>query len=114
MPLLSIRTNASIEDSAKQQILGRVSGRVAELLGKPEQYVMVVLEADVLMLFGGSSDPAACLNLKSLGLPVERTGDLSAALCDLMHHELNIDPSRVYIGFSSPDRSMWGWNGRTF
>ncbi len=114
MPYLSIQTSVSIEDGEKQRLLGRVSARVAELLGKPEQYVMVTLEADTSMLFGGSSEPAAYLRLKSLGLPAERTAEFSEVFCSLLENELHINPSRVYIGFSSPDRSMWGWNGKTF
>jgi len=114
MPYLSIQTSVNLGDAEKQSLLASASRSVADMLGKPEGYVMVTLHSGLSMMFAGSNEPAAYLDLKSLGLPAERTAELSAALCDLMRNELGIDSSRIYIGFVSPDRFMWGWNGKTF
>ena len=66
MPLLQINTNISIDDSAA---LAKDASRiVAGMLGKPENYVMVIVNADTSLVFGGSEEPAAHLKLKSLGL----------------------------------------------
>jgi hypothetical protein len=66
------------------------------------------------MLFGGDDAPLAYLELKSIGLPEERSNEFSAALCRLMQTQLDIAPERVYIEFSGPARHLWGWNQTTF
>ncbi|NBC49086.1 MAG: hypothetical protein GVY22_14120 [Gammaproteobacteria bacterium] len=114
MPTLIIKTNAPIETTATESIIKRASARVAELLGKPERYVMVILEPTPTMCFGGETTPLAFLELKSLGLPEDRTSALSAALCELLHETLEIPSSRVYIEFASPPRHLFGFDGRTF
>ena len=55
-----------------------------------------------------------CLELKSIGLPQDRTTELSKALCKLVHDEFGVRPDRVYIEFADAPRTMWGWNGGTF
>ena len=114
MPLLKIQTNQTIAPERQQTLLRAASQRVAALLGKPERYVMIALERNDALLFGGSDAPLAYLELKSIGLPTARTAELSAALCALVQQELGIDSDRIYIEFANATGSMWGWNGGTF
>ena len=114
MPLLKIQTNVAVEAHRGDQLMKTASEQVATLLGKPEGLVMVVLETDVQMLFGGTPEPLAYLELKSIGLPQQQTGELSAQLCRLVSGELAVPAERVYIEFADAARSMWGWNGKTF
>lgn len=114
MPLLTITTNQAFEAARADELLVEVSSAVADMLGKPERYVMVRLEYNPLMLFGGSEAPLAYLELKSIGLPGDRTADFSDTLCDLMEQQLDIPSERVYIEFSDAERHLWGWNGATF
>jgi len=114
MPLLRIESNRELTREQSNQLLQRVSAKVAEILGKPERYVMVSLEQNPNMLFGGSTSPLAYLEFKSIGLPEERTAELSAALCHLIWDTLEIPEERVYIEFADAERHMWGWNGGTF
>ncbi len=114
MPLLSIRTNVRLEAGEREKTLAEASRAVADMLGKPESYVMVYLEDDASLSFAGSREPAAWLELKSLGLPESETARFSQALCALAQERLGVAPSRTYIEFSSPARHMWGWDGRTF
>lgn len=114
MPYLHIQTNRPIPEGTHQDLLHKASRLVAEQLGKPERYVMVALAPPVPMLFAGDDEPAAYLELKSIGLPRDHTPALSAALCDLLEESLAISPGRVYIEFSDAPRTMWGWDGGTF
>ncbi len=114
MPYLSIQTNISINKADTSPLLRKASQLTAEQLGKPESYVMVSLRPPVPMLFAGSDAPAAYLELKSIGLPDDKTRPLSQALCQLIQQELGIEKDRIYIEFSSADRNMWGWDGATF
>lgn len=113
MPLLKIQTNFDLDASQQQTLLAQASQRVAEALGKPERYVMVAMQPQAPMLFAGTDDPLAYLELKSIGLPETKTAELSAMLCNLMAG-FNIPADRVYIEFADAPRKMWGWNGGTF
>jgi phenylpyruvate tautomerase len=114
MPYLVVKTNVDISDADKQTLLTDLSAVAAEELGKPERYVMVAIEDNASMLFAGSDAPLAYLEMKSIGLPEDITGDLSKALCNLVHRQLHIDKDRIYIEFADAPRKMWGWNGGTF
>ena len=114
MPYLMVQTNKEIEKGAGKSFITKASATVSKQLGKPEIYVMVSLQPPAPMIFSGSSEPAAYLELKSIGLPASATTGLSAALCDLVSEELSIGKDRIYIEFANAERNMWGWNGATF
>lgn len=114
MPLLKIQTNKAVDTATAKTLVGDASAAVADLLGKPERYVMVSLEHNPAMLFGGSDDPLAYLELKSIGLPESRTADLSRNLAELLNEALDLPADRIYIEFADAPRNMWGWNGSTF
>ena len=112
MPVLQITTNVTIEnvdDLAKQ-----TSSLVADILGKPESYVMVSLNGAADLIFAGTSDPCAHLMLKSLGLPESETRAYSEKLCSFIEQQLGVSPARIYIEFINPERHMFGWDNRTF
>lgn len=114
MPLLVINTNQTLSSEQQTELLKTASSTVAQALGKPEQYVMIQLSQQQRMLFAGDDAPLAYLELKSLGLPEENTGQLSSTLCELIQQQLAIPVDRIYIEFSNAERHMWGWNKRTF
>jgi phenylpyruvate tautomerase len=114
MPLLSVATNTDIAAEARDGFVASASQLTAELLGKPERYVMVHLQPGQAMRFAGSADPLAYCELKSIGLPVERTAEFSRGLSELIQQQLSIPIDRIYIEFSNAERNMWGWNGATF
>ena len=114
MPYLKITTSQSVDAKARQRLLSTASKAVATELGKPEQYMMVSLEAAVPMLFGGTEEPSAFLELRGIGLPEAQTAKLSAVLCGLMGSGLGVRKERVYINFADVSPNLWGWNGETF
>jgi phenylpyruvate tautomerase PptA (4-oxalocrotonate tautomerase family) len=114
MPTLKIQTNVEIPAERRKVVLEAASSTVAELLGKPESYVMVILETGRDMIFAADPAPLAYLELKSLGLPEDDTPVLSAALCGFMEKHFGVMPGRVYVEFTSPPRHLFGWNAKTF
>ena len=114
MPLLSVETNALVSEEQQRSFIKAASQTVAEILGKPESYVMVKLTQNQNMLFAGNDDALAHLKLKSLGLPEDKTQQYSASLCEIVNQHLNVNTDRIYIEFSNPPRHMWGWNKTTF
>lgn len=114
MPLLRIQTNCALDADLQRELPQRASQAVARLLGKPERYVMVTVEHNPAMLFAGSDAPLAYLELKSIGLPTAKTGELSKGLCALVAQQLGVSPDRIYIEFANAAANLWGWDGGTF
>ncbi|MET0066419.1 MAG: phenylpyruvate tautomerase MIF-related protein [Candidatus Thiodiazotropha sp.] len=114
MPLLNITTNQSLEPERQTDRIRQASAMVAKMLGKPERYVMINLIGNSNLSFGGNFEPLAYLELKSIGLPAERTREFSETLCGFMEEAFGIPPERVYIEFSDAQRHLWGWNSGTF
>jgi len=112
MPLLEIATNTAIDDNF--DVAKKASKLTADILNKPENYVMVKVQDKQTLIFAGSNKPAAYVQLKSLNLPEDKTADYSASLCSFINTELNTECARIYIEFVNPERHMWGWNGKTF
>lgn len=114
MPYLKIQINRSLPQDQAQRVVTLASQRIAKELNKPESYVMVALNDNQNMLFAGSDEPAAYLELKSIGLPSVAIRPLSKVLSSLLQEQAGIDPARVYIEFTDIKGSAWGWNGGTF
>ncbi|AFJ03588.1 putative ATLS1-like light-inducible protein [Methylophaga frappieri] len=111
MPYLNITTNQSVTD--ENALLKAASKTVASASGKPESYVMIRLNHNVAMSFAGSTDPAAILDYRSLGLPADRKA-FSDALCTLIEQQIGVSGSRTYISMTDSERQNWGWDHSTF
>jgi len=111
MPYLNIVTNQTVQDESA--LLKAASQTVSKASGKPENYVMVAVEAKANMLMGGSDAPTAFLDYRALGLPADRTA-FSDALCNLITEQLGIAGDRIYISMTDSERQNWGWNHSTF
>ncbi|HWA84782.1 MAG TPA: phenylpyruvate tautomerase MIF-related protein [Opitutus sp.] len=114
MPYLKIETNLPLNPAARRNIMQSASSLVATELEKPESFVMIALQPDTPMLFAGSDEPVAFLELKSIGLPGRKTKALSRVLCALIEDHLGIPKDRVYVKFIDAQHSMWGWKGDVF
>jgi phenylpyruvate tautomerase PptA (4-oxalocrotonate tautomerase family) len=93
-------------------LLKVLSSTLAEQTGKPEAYVMTLLETAVPMTFAGSSEPCAYVEIKSIG--ALKPPAMTAAFCNLIREHTGIPADRIYVAFEDVRASSWGWNGRTF
>jgi hypothetical protein len=114
MPYLSIETNQTVEASAVRKLMLEASAFVAGLLGKPESYVMISIKPEMPLSFGGTTDPAAFVRLKSIGLPADRCAQLAEQMCTFLDRKLQVPGDRVFIEFKDVERNLFGWNGTTF
>jgi phenylpyruvate tautomerase len=112
MPYLRVETNVELQAERRKALLSLLSTRLAETLGKPEAYMMVQLSSGVDLAFAGSLEPAAYVELKSIGLA--ETQQLSRFICGLLQSELGVSPQRIYIEFIDIPPKYWGWNNSTF
>ena len=111
MPLINVRTSLPCVDDA-DELLKALSATLAQQTGKPEAYVMTLLETAVPMTFAGTTEPCAYVEIKSIG--ALKPPAMTEAFCALISQRLSIPSSRIYIGFDDVKASAWGWNGKTF
>ena len=114
MPYFSVSTNQSLSPGDETALLADLSRTCAELLGKPEDYVMVRLNLGERLFFAGTDEPAVFGELFSIGLAVSEVPRLSSILCELLKERLAVPAERTYLNFHDAPRELWGWNGRTF
>ncbi len=112
MPLIQINTSSKSIVHNDDLFQKDISKMIAELTGKPENYVMTIIQKDIKMTFAGTDDPCCFIKVKSIGslLP----SSMSKALCKLIASKTNINTNRVYIEFIDVKATNWGFNGSTF
>ena len=89
-----------------------ISKMVADLTGKPENYVMTMIQRNAKMTFAGSDEPCCFIKVKSIGSL--NPASMSKSLCDLIASKTNINKNRIYIQFIDVKATNWGFNGSTF
>lgn len=112
MPYFKLQTNKAIGQEAAAELAGEISRLVSEVLGKPEKFIMVSVQAGQNMLFAGSDAPLVFIEMKSIGLP--GTKMVSEKICAFIEEKLGVPKDRTYIEFADSPRHMFGWNGGTF
>ena len=98
-------------DPEKQEELARtLSAAVASALSKPEMYVCVEVIHSPNLLFGGSKDPAAMVQVSSVG------GSITSVITPITEavSKVNVSPQRIFVNFQVYTGANWGMNGSTF
>ncbi|KAL3644163.1 hypothetical protein CASFOL_012095 [Castilleja foliolosa] len=115
MPTLNLYTNVPVDGVVASDILKDATKAVAKIIGKPESYVMILVNGGVPISFGGTEEPAAYGEIVSIGgLGPSINAKLSATIAEILQTKLSIDASRFYIKFYDVQRSFFGFNGSTF
>ena len=111
MPFIQINISSKsvVEDDSLQK---EASKMIATLTGKPENYVMTIIQTNNNMTFAGSHEPCCFIKLKSIGSL--NPSSMSKSLCKLIESKTNIKANRIYIEFSDIKASNWGFNNSTF
>lgn len=115
MPTLNLFTNVPVDAVVASDILKDATKAVAKIIGKPESYVMVLVNGGVPISFGGTEEPAAYGELISIGgLGPSVNAKLSATIAEILQTKMSIESSRFYIKFYDVQRPFFGFNGSTF
>jgi phenylpyruvate tautomerase PptA (4-oxalocrotonate tautomerase family) len=115
MPCLQARTNLTLTADQKNAAVLALSKIVSQQTGKPEGYVLVLLEDGVTVSFGGSTEPSVFLDLRSIGcISGPQNKKSSAALTKYFVDTFKVPSDRIYISFQNFSGENWGYNGGTF
>ena len=114
MPLIKLHTSVPISEGKREAVLSSLSSLIAEKIGKPIQYVMVVLEEGPIMM-SGETGSAAFADVRSIGgLSSEVNTAITVSVCNLLKEYLGIPTQRTYVTFTDVSANNWAWDGRTF
>ncbi|KAH6872102.1 Tautomerase/MIF superfamily [Coprinopsis sp. MPI-PUGE-AT-0042] len=111
MPGLQFKTNVKIEDEKAFALA--LSKKTAEILGKPEDFIMVNIEYSTTISFAGSFEPAFLLTITADGFNPESNVKYSAAFFSFVEEKLAIPGNRGYIRFDNPGLAYIGHLGTT-
>ena len=114
MPYIKVQTNKELSDDRKKEIMQDLTDFVSKELGKPKKFIMAVIQNSQSMIFGGSFDPLAYVELRSIRLPHNRTKSLSQSIAGFIKDQMNIDSERIFINFTDVEPHLWGYNSDTF
>lgn len=114
MPTLSVQTNvksAAVPDNLAKDLVDVV----AKALGKPKSYVVVHVQPDQLMSWGGTDDPCAIVNLGSIGqISKEKNIKTTQTISGRLEQALGIKDDRMYIMFTDLQSQNVGYTNTTF
>lgn len=114
MPYLKLKTNKQLSENKKKQVMNDLTSLLVKDLSKPERYIMIECEDEQNMIFGNSDELLVFIELRSIRLPEEKTGELTKSLTNFVKNNLEIPADRVFINFTNIQPHMWGFNGSTF
>tara|TARA_Y100001968_G_scaffold299668_1_gene310511 strand:+ start:175 stop:516 length:342 start_codon:yes stop_codon:yes gene_type:complete len=112
MPFIQVNTSSKSILENEDLLQKDISKMIADLTGKPENYVMTMLQRNNKMTFAGSDEPCCFVKVKSIGSLNPML--MSKNLCELIASKTNINTNRIYIEFNDIKASNWGFNSSTF
>jgi phenylpyruvate tautomerase len=114
MPFIKLETSAPITSGDREDLVRRLTKIAADVIGKPEDYVMASL-SEAKMTMGGQPGPAAFLDIRSIGgLDKEVNREITKQVSELLEEKLRIPSDRIFVCFSNIAAQNWGWNKSTF
>ncbi|PSS23854.1 Macrophage migration inhibitory factor like [Actinidia chinensis var. chinensis] len=98
MPCLDISTNVSLDGVDTDSIFSEATKAVASIIGKPENFVMVLLKGSVAISFGGNKEPAAFAEIVSMGgINSQVKKQLIFTIGTILQDKLSISRSRFFL-----------------
>lgn len=113
MPFINAKFSDTVTPEKEIEIKSAL-GEAITLLGKPERYLMVEIEDNRRLYFGGRNDqPIAYFDVSLLhSAPRQSYEKLTARLCEIAKEYMNVDGSNVYVKFEETEN--WGFNSGMF
>ena len=113
MPFIDARFAGKVS-SDKKAILKSEFGMLIGTLNKPESYLMIQMQDNCELWFGGEQlEKGAYLAISLFGsASSDAYSRLTTQLSSLLEKELDIPKDRIYITYHPV--AVWGWNGRNF
>ncbi|XP_043701878.1 macrophage migration inhibitory factor homolog [Telopea speciosissima] len=98
MPCLNLSTNVSLDGVDTSPIFSEAIKAIANIIGRPESYVMVLLKGSIPISFNGNNEPAAFGEVISMGgINSEVKKKLISAIGTILETKLSVPKSRFFL-----------------
>ncbi|CAN4118281.1 unnamed protein product [Withania somnifera] len=98
MPCFNLSTNLNLDGVDTTDFFSEATKAVASIIGKPKNFVMVVLKGSAGISFGGNKEPAVFSEIVSMGgITPDVKRELIAALGTICQNKLSIPRTRFFL-----------------
>ncbi|KAI3472838.1 hypothetical protein Pfo_029967 [Paulownia fortunei] len=98
MPCLDISTNVNLHGIDTDSLFSDLTKAVSQIVGKPENFVMILVKGSVALTFGGNKEPAALAEIVSMGgINTEVKRKLIATIGSILQNKLSIPRTRFVL-----------------
>ena len=113
MPMIDSKVTVRLSAEQKEELKTEL-GKLIATLNKPETYLMVGIQDDQDLWFGGKKlEKGAYVAVSLLGsASKEAYSRMTGEICGLLAEKLGIPENAVYVTYH--EISDWGWNGKNF
>ena len=113
MPMIDSKVTVRLSAEQKEELKTEL-GKLIATLNKPETYLMVGIQDDQDLWFGGKKlEKGAYVAVSLYGdAPKDAYDRLTGQICELLSSRLGIPGNAVYVTYHPVQD--WGWNGRNF
>ncbi len=114
MPYIELKTTATVSAEKAEKLKAELGKAIECFPGKTERWLMLSVEGDKKMWFGGdNSSDSAMVDVCLLGnVDASASEKMTAKICRIIEDELAIAQNRTYIKYSGYQN--WGFNGSNF
>ena len=113
MPFINAKFSSAVSPDKEIEIKSAL-GDAISLIGKSETYLMVEIDDNRRLYFGGKNDePIAFFDVSLLhSAPRHAYEALTARLCEIAKESMGVDTKNVYVKFEETEN--WGYDGFMF
>lgn len=112
MPHIQVNVTCSIDPEQEQTLVQEIGEAISLLPGMKAEYLMIRLESDCHLYFGGTGN-CAFLEIDRFGaIPKDASDALTARLSEIVETVLGISRDRTYLKYT--ENPYWGCHGHNF
>jgi phenylpyruvate tautomerase PptA (4-oxalocrotonate tautomerase family) len=112
MPVMRIETNQSLSQEATTDLMKAATDMLCRVLEKPKTFMMVSVDSGCRMMFDGSTDPCAFVQLRLFAVSDDDAPGIIHQISDFISEALDVKADRQYIQLMEMKPSHFGWNGK--
>jgi len=112
MPVFRIETNQILSKEQTTALMAKSTAMLCNALEKPKTFMMVYVDTGCSMMFNGTTDPFAFVQLRQFAFEEEHAAGIIASIATFIENELEVKPNRQYIQLAEIKNALFGWDGK--
>lgn len=114
MPFIHVKLSGKLEPEKIEFVKTKLGKAISLLPGKSENYLMINIEPECHLYFGGNCNTPTAMCCVSVFGKASRDAceALTAEICNILKSEAAVPPNRCYVKFEFCD--TWGYDGYLF